>query len=394
MLAHRRARIAVSAAFWIQGMVLATLLSKLAVFKSAHGLSETQLTLVVLSIAVVAGGGSLTFGALAQRVGSAWTLRAGIVLVSVAAGAAGFAPSFPTVVAAFVVYGFGVGGIDAAMNAQGVAVQALYGRSIMAGFHCVWSVAGVAGALYASGTAALGWSLGPTIGLLTLVGVATMLVSGPFFVRERPEAVSAAAGAGAGERVPWRPLLLVGVAVVVFYVMDSGGLNWSALYLQEALHASLTLAPLGLAGYQVGSIVCRAVADRLAIRFGTVRVVQAGTLLGMLGLLCIVAAPWPLLAIAGFFVTGLGLPVVAPFAFTAAAAASPGRPDVAIARLNLFNYAGTIIGSVLIGAVYAAGQLRLAFAIPLVLSGLILLVARAFAPRTPAAPAATVGETA
>jgi MFS family permease len=186
-------------------------------------------------------------------------------------------------------------------------------------------------------------------------------------------------------------LLLVGVAVVVFYVMDSGGLNWSALYLQEALHASLTIAPLGLAGYQVGSIVCRAVADRLAIRFGPVRVVQAGTLVGMLGLLCIVAAPWPLLAIAGFFVTGLGLPVVAPFAFTAAAAASPGRPDVAIARLNLFNYAGTIIGSVLIGTVYAAGQLRLAFAIPLVLSGLIFLVARAFAPRT---PAATVGETA
>lgn len=386
MLAHRRARIAVSAAFWIQGMVLATLLSKLSVFKSTHGLSETEVTLVVLSIAVVAGGGSLAAGAVAQRVGSSWTLRGGMVLVSVAAGAAAFAPNLPLMFAAFVLYGFGVGAIDAAMNAQGIAVQELYGRSIMAGFHCVWSIASVAGALYASATAALGWSLGPSLGVLTLVGIAAMLVAGPFFVRETPEVVAAQAST---EKVPWRPLLLVGVAVVVFYVMDSGGLNWSALYLQEALHASLAIAPFGLAGYQIGSIVTRAFADRLAGRFGPVRVVQAGTVVGMFGLLGIVVAPGPMLAIAGFFVAGLGLPVVAPFAFTAAAAAAPGRPDVAISRLNLFNYAGTIIGSVLIGTVYAAGQLRLAFAIPLVLAGLILLVARAFAPRT---PVATVGE--
>lgn len=392
MLAHRRARVAVSAAFWIQGMVLATLLSKLAVFKSTHGLSETQITLVVLSIAVVAGGGSLTAGAVAQRIGSAWTLRGGMTLVSVAAGAAAFAPNLFWMFAAFVVYGFGVGAIDAAMNAQGIAVQDLYGRSVMAGFHCVWSIASVVGALYASATAALGWSLGPSVGLVTLVGIAAMLAAGPFFVHETPDTVAMPT---AGARVPWRPLLLVGVAVVVFYVMDSGGLNWSALYLQEALHSSLALAPLGLAGYQVGSIITRAFADRLAGRFGTVRIVQAGTVVGMLGLLGIVAAPGPLLAIAGFFVTGLGLPVVAPFAFTAAAAAAPGRPDVAISRLNLFNYAGTIIGSVLIGTVYATGQLRLAFAIPLVLAGLILLVARAFAPQTPAVaatPAPVTGE--
>ena len=93
-----------------------------------------------------------------------------------------------------------------------------------------------------------------------------------------------------------------------------------------------------------------------------------------------VVAPVPWMAIAAFGLMGLGLPIVIPLAFAAAGSIPGTDADVAIARLNLFNYVGNIVGAALIGALATGGQLRWIYVVPLVLVPLILLVARAFAP--------------
>ncbi|MDQ3156305.1 MAG: MFS transporter, partial [Actinomycetota bacterium] len=59
-------------------------------------------------------------------------------------------------------------------------------------------------------------------------------------------------------------------------------------------------------------------------------------------------------------------------------AVGPDGVDVAIARLNITNYLGAILGSGLIGAAATGGQLRWAFIIPLVLIPLVLVVAKSF----------------
>ena len=56
------------------------------------------------------------------------------------------------------------------------------------------------------------------------------------------------------------------------------------------------------------------------------------------------------------------------------------RVDAVIARFNQFNYVGALIGSVLTGAV-GENDLRIGFAVPMVLILGILPLARAFAPR-------------
>lgn len=53
-----------------------------------------------------------------------------------------------------------------------------------------------------------------------------------------------------------------------------------------------------------------------------------------------------------------------------------GIVGVAIARLNIANYLGAILGSGLIGAAAAGGQLRWAFIVPLALIPFVLLVAK------------------
>jgi MFS family permease len=112
---------------------------------------------------------------------------------------------------------------------------------------------------------------------------------------------------------------------------------------------------------------------------GAARVVATGTALGLAGYLAVVLAPTAQLAVVAFFVVGLGLAVVAPLGFAAlGAAVPPEAADAAIARMNIANYVGAILGGGLIGAVAEAGELRLAFVVPLVLVAPILLLARSF----------------
>jgi hypothetical protein len=86
------------------------------------------------------------------------------------------------------------------------------------------------------------------------------------------------------------------------------------------------------------------------------------------------AGQWQV-AVAGFALVGLGLSVVVPLTFSAADALDPAGTGTVIAKVNLFNYAGVIVGSAIIGVVAGTGEdpgrLRLAFVIP---AGLVLLI--------------------
>jgi len=96
----------------------------------------------------------------------------------------------------------------------------------------------------------------------------------------------------------------------------------------------------------------------------------------------VVVAPNPATGIAGFAIVGAGLCVVVPQSFSAAGAVDQGGTGVAIARVNLFNYVGFVVGAALIGAVAEGANLRLAFAVPAVLMLGIVALARDFSTRS------------
>ncbi|MGW4332993.1 hypothetical protein ACWEK5_09200 [Rhodococcus koreensis] len=94
----------------------------------------------------------------------------------------------------------------------------------------------------------------------------------------------------------------------------------------------------------------------------------------------VVFAGSPAVAIGGFLVVGLGVPVVAPLGLSAAGRLAPaGQVDDGAARINLFNYAGTLVGGAIIGGVAVATSLRIGFVVPLLFAVGLLLLAPAFA---------------
>ncbi len=104
-------------------------------------------------------------------------------------------------------------------------------------------------------------------------------------------------------------------------------------------------------------------------------------MIATVGFAWVVLAPNQLLGLVAFGVTGVGLAVVAPQSFSAAGRLDPAGTGVAIARVNLFNYVGFIVGAALVGGLAEAANMRVAFAAPLVLAAVIILLAPGFEPR-------------
>ena len=384
-------RAGVTAAFFAQGIGFAVVLTHLPAFKDRYALDDLAITGIMFGVAVLAGVGSTAAGMFAARRGSSTTLRLALLLAAAGLTVAGLAASLPVFLIGVAIYGLGLGTVDASENMQAVALEARYGRSILTSFHAAWSAGGIVGALYTSLTNS--WSL---TGSLPPIAVLIALIAFAPFLRE--SGVPEVAEEPADLTIPWRPLLLLGAALVLFYIADSAASSWSTIYLRDGLTASAALAPLAYGAYQTTSLLSRLAGDFLVRRNGAVNVVRVAGTVGTLGLLLVVLAPGPAVAIIGFAVLGAGLAVVAPLTFSAAGVlAGDGTPeqrrrkaDALVARLNQFNYLGFVLGGVLTGLVSSGSSLRWGYVVPLVTTAMLVVLAPAFAPRRPVAEPTTV----
>ncbi len=381
--ADRLARRAAALAFATQGMVFISLTTRLPRFSDRWDLSDVQLSLVLLMIVLLAGAGSVVAERLAHRSSSASTLRAGLLAVGLAVPVVAAAPTGLVFVLALAAYGVGLGIVDATSNMQAVAVEHRYGRTILPSFHGAWTFGGIVGACYALAAAhAPLWTAG-LVAVVPLVALAA-----PYLPREREEAVAEAHHMAQQVEVPWRPILLVGLGMVLFYMVDTASQTWGPTFLDDVVDAPRSLVALATLPYLVASLVVRVAGDSLVARYGATLVLRTGSVVASLALLVVVTAPtWPV-AVLGFTLLGAGVSVIAPLSFSAAARIAGGdraRVDAVIARFNQFNYVGGLLGAVLTGLV-GAGSLRLGFAVPMLLILAMLPLARSFAPAGHSSP--------
>ncbi len=383
----RRARLAVLVAFATQGGVFISLTTRLPDFADRWTLSDAELSVLLLMMVLLAGVGSVVAETRAKTVESATLLRLG--LVAIAFGVAGM--SQMTTIAFFIgsmaVYGVGLGMVDATTNMQAVALEHRYGRPILPSFHGAWTMGGLFGSAITLATSSLPLS---TVASLALVPLAVQL--GPFLRR---------VGDPAAERravdIPWRPIILVGFGMVLFYMVDTAAFTWGPTYLDHVFSTPSSLVALATFPYLLASGAIRLAGDSLVARHGPVAVLRLGALVACAALAVVVFAPtWPV-AVLGFLVLGGGVAVIAPLSFSAAAriAGAAGddpdpdvrlaRVDAVIGRFNQFNYIGALLGAVLTGVV-GSGDLRIGFAVPMVLILGILPLARAFAPAADSQP--------
>ncbi len=376
----RRSRAAVSVAYGVQGLSLAILVTRIPTVRDRLGLSEVGLGLLLVLVPVMAGVGSVLAGILTARLHSRPVLRVAGPFVPLSVVAVGLAPSLPAAVIALSVFGVAIGMVDATMNMQAVSLQAAYGRPVISSCYAWFSLVSIAGALLAAGAAATDIPLWLFFAACAAVAVPVQLVVGRWLLSD------AVVGAVDSERtVPWAPVIAVGIALMCAYVLDSATQNWSAVYLTDALGAQESVAALGYAAYSALLLIGRLAVDRIDMRAGPVRLVRAAAILGLVGLLVVALAPDPTVALVGFGILGLAVAPMIPLAFVAAASHDRDATGRAVARVNVFNYVGVLLGAPLVGIIAEASSLRIAFAALGIACVAIFALARAYLPAAEAA---------
>ncbi|MEU2956039.1 MFS transporter [Streptomyces xanthochromogenes] len=374
-LRHGRASLAVS--FFAQGMAFALLVTRIPAIQDRYGISDGLLPVFLAAVPILAGAGSVCTEQLIKRVRPSVVLRCAQPAVLLALLGAGAGDRMWQAALSLGAFGLSVGALDASMNMLGVSLQRTYGRSIMLGFHASYSLGGIGGASLA--WVGAHWHLSLLVSYLPVVAVLlpVCLVASRWYVDGEP-AAEVAQGAPGAKPVVFRLLLPLCLVMSFAYIGDSTVSNWSAKYLQDTLGSSEQLSTVPYNVYMVTTLLGRAAGDFGVRRFGAVAVVRFGTVLAAAGFGVVALAPGPWVGMAGFTLLGFGLCVIVPQTFAAAGRLFPEASDAAVARLNIFNYVGFLVGSPLVGALGDAWSYRGAMLVPMVLVLLTLVYARSF----------------
>ncbi|MFF4713550.1 MFS transporter [Streptomyces eurythermus] len=382
----RRGRASLAFAFFAQGVAFALLVTRIPAVQDRYGVSDALLPVFLAAVPVLAGAGSVATERLVKRVRPSRVLRWSqpVVLLALLGAGTGGSGQVAVLAVALGVFGLAVGALDASMNMLGVSLQRSYGRSIMLGFHAVYSLGGIVGASLA--WAGAHWQLALWVSYLPAVAVLlpAVLLGSRWYADGQPAPVREAPGGGGG--IGFGLLLPLCLVMTFAYIGDSTVSNWSAKYLKDVLGGSEQLATVPYNVYMLTTLAGRAVGDLGVRRFGAVAVVRLGALVAAGGFAVVALAPGPWVGMLGFTLLGLGLCVLVPQTFAAAGRRAferhgPGASDAAIARLNIFNYVGFLVGSPLVGALGDAWSYRGAMLVPMVLVLVTLGYARSFEAR-------------
>jgi MFS family permease len=382
------ARPAVGALFVLNGVLVASWVSRIPAVKEQVGLGDAQLGLALLAIAAGALSAFPLAGWSVSRLGGRRVAVAGLLLMAASLVTTALAPSLVILAVTLFLYGAGNGVNDVAMNSLAVEVERAYRRPLLSSFHALWS----GGALLGAGIGALliGASLAPLGHFVVVTVVTAALVLGvvwrllPTSVTSRPPA---ARGAAPRRTVAWPSRALWGVGLVAFAAALSEGAmgDWSALYLRESLGTGEAAAAAGYASFSVAMLVARALGDAMTARWGAARVVAQGGALAAVGLgvALLVAEPWATLL--GFACVGWGVASAFPLAFSAAGNAPGVDQGFALAAVATLGYSGFLVGPVLIGVLSDGFSLRVALGVVVAFALVMVVLSPSLRPARPAA---------
>lgn len=359
MSSQRAARIAVSSLFFLTGLCFASWASRIPAIQQALHLSEGGLGGVLLALPIGSMISMPVAGLLIGRFGSKQVVLTAGLIYAVVLPLIGLVQTPWQLFAVLVLFGFTGNLANIAVNTQAVAVEAMYGRTIMASFHGLWSLAGFTGA--AIGALMAGQEIVPYqhFFLITVIAVLIVAVSAKHIVAQ---------DVNTQEKQtllikPDRFLMILGVIAFCSMICEGTMFDWSGVYFKKVIHAPDGIAGIGYAAFMSTMASFRFIADWLTTRFGARKVLQLSGILTASGLLIAVLLPYFATAIFGFLLVGAGVSSVVPLVYSAAGKSKTLSPGMALATVSTIGYLGFLIGPPLIGFVAQASSLSISFSI-------------------------------
>lgn len=352
-------RVATRAIFFVTGMAMG-LWAALVPYAQMRTHSEAgDLGLLLLCL----GAGSLLSmlgsGRIIGRFGCRDVIIAAVVLYCLMLPLLAFFSDIWLLALSLFIFGMGIGLADVAVNVQGTLVEQAADKPLMSGFHCLWSVGGIAGAGGGALLLSAGVSpLGSTFCAVALVAVVTaysfrgML---PFGAHEED------AGEGKPKARPNFRLMLMAVMAMICFMAEGAVLDWGGVFLTRERGLALEHAGWGFAVFAVAMSLMRLTGDAIVSALGRKRILIVGGVLGIAGYLMVVLLPGWILPLCGFALVGIGAANIVPVLITLAGQEKVMPVNMSVAMVATLGYLGVLGGPALIGFIAHLSSLYVAF---------------------------------
>jgi HAD superfamily hydrolase (TIGR01509 family) len=358
----REARVALTFVFLADGVMVGSWASRIPAVKDGLGLTTSQLGVALFAMSLGALVSMPLAGWLDERVGSAR-----IALVALLGGGsslwlAGVAGSLGALVGALALFGAGFGAVNVAGNAQGIALERAYGRSILSSFHAAFSAGGLIGA--AAGGLAAARGVEPPAHFAAVAVTLALVAFGAGRLLPRADV-----GCETFALVrPPRALLLLGCAAFFTLLAEGAAADWSAVYLRGSLGSTAAFAALGYTAFSLAMVASRLAGDRLDETIGPAALAGGGGVVSAAGLAAALAIGTTPAALVGFAAMGAGLGVMVPVIFRTAGTTPGVTPGIGIAAVSTIGFLGFLAGPPAIGIAADVIGLRAALAVVVVAS--------------------------
>lgn len=368
---RRLNRMAVSAFFFLAGLCFSSWASRIPNIQQKLHLDNASLGGVLLGLPVGLMTSLPLAGWLVARFGSRPIAILGALLYAATLPMLGLVTAAWQLVGCLFCFGMFGNLLNISINTQAVGTETLYGRTIMASYHGLWSLAGFSGASIGSAFTSIGWLPWQHFLVISSMALIIILVTSSRLLPRDPAADS---GRPIFAR-PDRSLIDLGIIAFCSMICEGAMFDWSNVYFQRVIHPPRALAGLGLTAFMCTMASGRFLGDWLATRWGIRRMLQFSGTLTATGLLIAIGFPWLLPALAGFLFVGAGVSSVVPLVYSAAGRSKVLSPGVALAAVSTIGYLGFLFGPPFIGFIAQAFNLRVSLGLIAILGSVIALFA-------------------
>ncbi len=352
-------RKAVSTFFFIAGFTFASWASRIPDIKLKLQLSDGGLGSVLFALPVGLMLSMPFSGYLVSRFGSRLVVVVVSMLYPIVLTFLGLVNAPWQLASVLFCFGFLGNLFNISVNTQGVGVESMYGRSIMASFHGLWSLAGFSGA--AVGTLMVSVGASPFIHYCIILLLCVLLS----FIAMK-YLLPADANSGASQPLFAKPdssMLKIGLIAFGCLVCEGTMFDWSGVYFQKVVKVKESMITTGYVAFMLMMASGRFIADWMVLHLGVKRMLQGSGIIIAIGLLTAVLFPNIITATISFAFVGLGVSSVVPLVYGLAGKSTTMPAGMALAAVSTIGFLGFLLGPPLIGFIAEMAGLRWSFTV-------------------------------
>lgn len=359
----RKNLVACRAAFFLPGVAMGAWAPLVPFAKERAGIGEGELGILLLCL----GTGSMCMmpfvAKIVSRVGCRATMIAALLGAVFSLVLLANVSEFYLLVVFLLLFGGCLGTADVTMNLQGSMVERGLGRSMMSGFHGLFSVGNIFSAVVISGLLWIGLSPVTAVLVLAAIVVTFLLAAG----RHMLPYGEGSDGSMFSKPTPY--VLLLGVLCLIAFLVEGSMLDWSAVFLNTVRGMDINHSGIGFALFSMTMAIGRLSGDWLVPKLTERVVLVGGSGLALIGIAIAIFVDNQIATLAGFILVGAGIANLVPVFCSAAGKQGAMPVAMALSTVNAIGYLGILMGPAVIGFVAHLTTLSIA----LLLTGVLLL---------------------